>query len=225
MYSIEPGSHSNHFTINPLNGQIYAAISLDRESVSYYRLRVKVMDSANYPNQLYNITTVSITVLDLNDNAPKFPKPLNNASVAENSPSGTLVTRVTATDKDHDANARMTYTLSHNNLSVEYFKIDSISGEVFVNSALDYESKQTIEVAITAKDDGYPSMSGTARLRIDLIDVNDNAPVLSAGKDNNSPPFSLSLSWQQARFNIHWRSLLRFNIHWRFLLRIFMRFP
>lgn len=183
------------------------------------------MDSANYPNQLYNITTVSITVLDLNDNAPKFPKSLNNASVAENSPSGTLVTRVTATDKDHDANARMTYTLSHNNLSVEYFKIDSISGEVFVNSALDYESKQTIEVTITAKDDGYPSMSGTARLRIDLIDINDNAPVLSAGKYNNSPPFSLSLSWQQARFNIHWRSLLRFNIHWRFLLRIFMRFP
>lgn len=143
-------------------------------------------DSASYPHQLYNITTVSISVLDLNDNPPQFPKATDNISIAENSPSGTLVTRVTATDRDHDANARISYTLSHDN-GGDYFRIDAITGEIFVTTTpLDYETTHYVMVTLTAEDAGLPSLSGTMKLRIDLIDVNDNAPVMSKGEFPNN---------------------------------------
>ncbi|EDO39464.1 predicted protein, partial [Nematostella vectensis] len=100
------------------------AMALDRENVPYYRLTVRVTDSAAYPSQLFNTTTVHITVLDLNDNPPAFDKAVFNASIAENSESGASVTRVTASDRDRDANARLTYSLTYNASSPEYFRLD-----------------------------------------------------------------------------------------------------
>ncbi|KAK3732012.1 hypothetical protein QZH41_016882, partial [Actinostola sp. cb2023] len=180
VYSIEPTSHSNHFTINPLDGSMYTASSLDRESVAFYRLKVRVSDSAIYPHRLYNTTIVSISVLDMNDNPPEFSNIFDNASIAENSPSGTLVTRVTATDSDHDANARISYTLSHASVANDYFRIDAITGEIFVRNALDYERTHDVIVTVTAKDAGLPSLAGSMKLRIDLIDLNDNVPVIES---------------------------------------------
>ena len=57
---------------------------------------------------------------------------------SENSPSGTSVTMITADDRDCDANAELAYSISHNS-SVEYFSIDSVTGEVMVKNEFDYE--------------------------------------------------------------------------------------
>ena len=57
---------------------------------------------------------------------------------SENSPSGTSDTTVTADDRDSDANAELTYSISHNS-SVEYFSVDSVTGEVVVKNEFDYE--------------------------------------------------------------------------------------
>ncbi|KAK3734491.1 hypothetical protein QZH41_006515 [Actinostola sp. cb2023] len=154
-------------------------VNADNNQVN--RLKVRVSDSAIYPHRLYNTTIVSISVLDMNDNPPEFSNIFDNASIAENSPSGTLVTRVTATDSDHDANARISYTLSHASVANDYFRIDAITGEIFVRNALDYERKtHDVIVTVTAKDAGLPSLAGSMKLRIDLIDLNDNAPVIES---------------------------------------------
>ena len=45
---------------------------------------------------------------------------------------------ITADDRDCDANAELAYSISHNS-SVEYFSIDSVTGEVMVKNEFDYE--------------------------------------------------------------------------------------
>ena len=72
VYSIMSGENSDHFFIHPLQGILYTAVMLDRESVKDYRIKVKVSDSAAFPLDLSNVTTVYVTVLDQNDNSPRF---------------------------------------------------------------------------------------------------------------------------------------------------------
>lgn len=181
VYSIMSGENSNHFSINPVQGTIYTAVVLDRETVKEYRIKVKASDSAAFPHDLSNVTNVYITVLDENDNNPSFSLPFYNASVAENSPSGTLVTTVTAHDPDSDANAELTYSMTHNS-SVEYFSIDSTTGEVTVKNVFDYETMKIVNVTITAQDNGIVRLSGSVTLVIYIEDVNDNSPIIKKGK-------------------------------------------
>ena len=72
VYSIMSGENSDHFFIHPLQGILYTAVMLDRESVKDYRIKVKVSDSAAFPLDLSNVTTVYVTVLDQNDKSPRF---------------------------------------------------------------------------------------------------------------------------------------------------------
>ena len=72
VYSIMAGENSDHFFIHPIQGILYTNVELDRESVTEYRIKVKVSDSAAFPLDLSNITTIYITVLDQNDNKPRF---------------------------------------------------------------------------------------------------------------------------------------------------------
>ena len=180
VYLIKSGENSNHFSIHPVEGTLYTAVVLDREDVNEYRINVKASDSAAFPNDLSNITNVYITVLDQNDNNPSFSLPFYNASVPENSPSGTSVTMVTADDRDTDANAELTYSISHSS-SVEYLSIDSATGEVTVKNAFDYEATKVINVTITAQDNGIIRLSGSVSLVIYIEDVNDNNPVIERG--------------------------------------------
>lgn len=55
-------------------------------------------------------------------------------------------------------------------------------GSVILRSTLDYEDTRTYNLVISAVDSGFPSMSGTANLAINLIDVNDNIPVFSGSQ-------------------------------------------
>jgi len=180
VYSIMSGEHSNHFNIHPVQGTLYTAVVLDRESVKEYRIKVKVSDSAAFPLDLSNITSVYITVLDQNDNNPRFALPFYNASIPENVVSGTFVTTVTADDADRDANAELTYSITHSS-SVEYFVINSATGEIAVKNVFDYEEIKIVNVTITAQDNGIPKLSGSVSLFVYIEDVNDNNPVFEKG--------------------------------------------
>lgn len=121
-YTIDSNANSGHFMITPTDGVITTAIRLDREDIPLYRITVRVSDSAAFPYGLYNTTTVSITVLDLNDNSPSFAQVLYAANISENSAEGASVAVVTASDPDRDANARLAYSLATNGSAVEPFR-------------------------------------------------------------------------------------------------------
>ena len=65
---------------------------------------------------------------------------------------------------------------------MEYFDIDSATGEVSVKNVFDYEEVKIVNVTITAQDNGIPRLSGSVSLFVYIEDVNDNTPVFEEGK-------------------------------------------
>ena len=57
---------------------------------------------------------------------------------------------------------------------MEYFDINSVTGEVSVKRVFDYEEVKIVNVTITAQDNGIPRLSGSVTLFLFIEDVNDN---------------------------------------------------
>ncbi|XP_028838508.1 protocadherin beta-16-like isoform X48 [Denticeps clupeoides] len=121
---------------------------------------------------------INIKVLDANDNAPVFAKKLYRVSVPENSPKGSHVSTVSASDVDKGINGDVTYAIRHAGDSEHgLFNIDEISGDITVSAEIDYEKTKKYELNIEAKDHG--GLTDSCMVIIDIIDMNDNPPVIT----------------------------------------------
>ena len=96
-YKFSPNSDSSKFKIDG-NGAIKTKVILDRETKETYSFDVIATDGGATP--LTGRTTVTITILDVNDNPPEFTQPSYSTTVAEDSSTGAIVKTVLATDKD-----------------------------------------------------------------------------------------------------------------------------
>ena len=85
------------FAINPKTGELTVAAPLDYEATQEYLVGVAANDGA-YRAQ----TTVTIDVLDTNDNAPEFNRESYHFSVMQGQDMGYSVGTVAASDDDAD---------------------------------------------------------------------------------------------------------------------------
>jgi len=160
------------FFIEPYSGIIRTARKLDRENVPVYNLKAFAVDKGFPP--LKASVSVQVSVLDINDNAPVFDKDELFIRVEENSPVGSVVARISATDPDEGTNAQIMYQIVEGNVP-EVFQLDIFNGDLTALSDLDYESRR--EYVIVVQATSAPLVS-RATVHIQLVDVNDNQPVL-----------------------------------------------
>ncbi|RZC36743.1 Cadherin, Laminin G 1, EGF, and/or Amelogenin domain containing protein, partial [Asbolus verrucosus] len=156
------------FEIDSESGEIYTNTRLDREDIASYELIVEALDQG--VPQLTGTATVLVTVLDKNDNPPRFTR-LFSVNVTENAEIGSFVIRVTSSDQDIGENANATYSFTEN--PGEKFKIDSISGNVTVVGHLDREQQDEYLLKVAAVDGAWRAETP---LTITIQDQNDNAP-------------------------------------------------
>ncbi|XP_068443501.1 protocadherin gamma-A2-like isoform X25 [Clinocottus analis] len=146
---------------------------LDREKNEDLSLVLTAVDGGE--PQMTGTMQILITVLDANDNAPVFTQPIYKASIKENSPVGTVVVTVTATDADHGSNGRITYSISSIlDHARGLFEVNDESGEIRVKGNVDYEKAGTFQINIRASDDG--GLVDSCKVIIDVIDMNDDKP-------------------------------------------------
>uniref|UniRef100_A0A8C9R5T2 Protocadherin gamma-A11-like n=1 Tax=Scleropages formosus TaxID=113540 RepID=A0A8C9R5T2_SCLFO len=158
---------------------------VDREKQEELSLILTATDGGH--PQRSGVMKINIKVLDANDNPPVFGKKQYRASVHENSPKGTLVTKVSATDADKGANGEVRYTFRHKAETASVvFEINEMSGEIFVTGILDFEKNEKYELSIEARDHG--GLSDSCLVVIDVIDVNDNIPVITLTSFTNPIP-------------------------------------
>lgn len=174
FYFISDGNEEGKFTIDEATGQLTLVKSLDRETVSFYKLSVVAHDVAA-TGRLSASTTISIDVLDENDNAPEFVQTDTKISVNEMTPIGTELIKFRATDSDLSVNSHLTYSIAAGNRR-DTFHIDQITGSLFLHKLLDYEDMQAYALNITASDGGNPRLSTTIMFVVTVVDSNDNAP-------------------------------------------------
>ena len=121
------------FTINASTGELKLVSSLDYETSSTYTLVIHARDNDITGNVKFAIFTVYVSVLDLNDNAPKFSQGLYEVNVDEDAAVGSAVFTFLAPDPDDGLNGLVTYSLVSSNYSTDFWSLNSSTGELAIN--------------------------------------------------------------------------------------------
>lgn len=179
-------STSSHFAIevsDTEDGAKFAELvlvrELDRELEDSYTVEVTAYDGGSPAKS--GSMTVHIKVLDFNDNSPTFEHGSLTVELNEDSPVGHRVVRVHAFDPDDGINGEVTYTFAEG-MSPEatrIFHVDPHSGDVSLKALVDFEKRKSYELTIRASNLEANSVASSCKVLIDVVDVNDNAPVIS----------------------------------------------
>jgi len=153
---------SERFRLDPVTGVITMLVSLDREDIRMYVIRIRVTDDDDA--MLSSFAVVTVDVIDFNDNAPKVTFPnldANHFNISTSVPVGFVVFKVRATDADDDANARLSFTCNEVSDAgdVEYFEMDNSTGEVAVARSLESFTSIEFRLQVVVSDNGSPSLS------------------------------------------------------------------
>uniref|UniRef100_A0A3P9KYS5 Cadherin domain-containing protein n=1 Tax=Oryzias latipes TaxID=8090 RepID=A0A3P9KYS5_ORYLA len=153
--------------------------TLDREQEAVHNLTLTAVDGGKPARS--GTASVIVHVLDTNDNKPTFDKSLYNVKIMENSPIGSLVLHLNATDFDEGSNSDITYSYSlyTSEKTQETFHLNPTSGEITVMGMLNYEEFNIYDMEVIATDKGANSLSGQCTIKILVEDMNDNHPELS----------------------------------------------
>uniref|UniRef100_A0ABI8A462 Cadherin EGF LAG seven-pass G-type receptor 1 n=1 Tax=Felis catus TaxID=9685 RepID=A0ABI8A462_FELCA len=162
------------FQIHNSSGWITVCAELDREEVEHYRFGVEAVDHGSPP--MSSSASVSITVLDVNDNDPMFTQPVYELRLNEDAAVGSSVLTLRA--RDRDANSVITYQLTGGNTR-NRFALSSQSGGGLITLALplDYKQERQYVLAVAASDG---TRSHTAQVFINVTDANTHRPVFQS---------------------------------------------
>ncbi|XP_035265756.1 protocadherin gamma-A10-like isoform X38 [Anguilla anguilla] len=148
---------------------------LDREEQPRLSLKLVAVDGGDPPKS--GTVNIEVTVLDANDNAPVFNQSVYRATVLENASKGTYITTVNASDADSGLNGLLTYSFSNLKGNMAIFDLNESTGVISVGGQIDYEKIKKYEIRIEAKDQG--GLADSSKVVVEVIDVNDNAPVIN----------------------------------------------
>ncbi|XP_036403689.1 protocadherin alpha-C2-like isoform X2 [Megalops cyprinoides] len=182
-YSLSENEHFSIETQTGSDGTKYVDLvlkkALDREERAVHNLILTAVDGGVPARS--GTASIIVRVLDTNDNAPQFDRQVYSLNITENSPIGTLVLKLNATDLDEGTNAEIMYsfTLYTSEKTQEMFTLNPNTGEIKVKDVIDFEEVKILEMHIQAKDKGHHALSGQCTVMLYVTDVNDNHPEIS----------------------------------------------
>ncbi|XP_077122339.1 protocadherin gamma-C5-like isoform X20 [Ranitomeya variabilis] len=174
--------YQRYLSVNQANGGLVVKDRIDRESLcgSSPSCLLQIEVVAENPVELF---TLEIEILDINDNSPTFSSKDRIIEITElfESPGADFALEI-AKDSDVGVNGVSQYTLNTNpyfSLSVKNRKDGTLIPQLILEKVLDREEKQEHHLILSAIDGGEPARSGTCRITIVVLDVNDNPPVFN----------------------------------------------
>ncbi|XP_023251945.1 protocadherin alpha-8-like [Seriola lalandi dorsalis] len=177
-------SQNDHFSIDTYKGdsvipELVLQKVLDRETQSVIRLTLTAIDGGTPVKS--GTMVIIINVLDINDNPPVFSQTLYKASVYENVKIGTSIITLNATDLDEGSNGQVLYSFSKvgRGKQTDLFAIDAKTGTVTNKKNINFEENNAFEMRVQASDGVSSPLTSHAKLLIEILDVNDNAPEIS----------------------------------------------
>uniref|UniRef100_A0A8B9YM87 Protocadherin beta 16 n=1 Tax=Bos mutus grunniens TaxID=30521 RepID=A0A8B9YM87_BOSMU len=192
-YTISPNFHFRVITHKRSDGRKYPELvldkELDREEEPEISLTLTALDGGSPPR--YGTAQVRIEVVDINDNAPQFQQLLYKVHIPENSPVGSLVVTVSASDVDSGLYGKISYTFFQPSEDIsKTLEVNPKTGEIRLRKQVDFETVLSYEVDVKATDGG--GLSGKCTLLLQVVDVNDNPPevtvsALTSPIPENSP--------------------------------------
>ncbi|XP_066100196.1 cadherin-12 isoform X1 [Saccopteryx bilineata] len=187
VYSILQGQP--YFSIDPKTGIIRTALpNMDREVKEQYQVLIQAKDMGGQLGGLAGTTIVNITLTDVNDNPPRFPKSIFHLKVPESSHIGSAIGRIRAVDPDFGQNAEIEYNIvpgDGGNLFDIVTDEETQEGVIKLKKPLDFETKKAYTFKVEASnlhlDHRFHSagpFKDTATVKISVLDV-EEPPVFS----------------------------------------------
>ncbi|KAM5169007.1 protocadherin gamma-A2-like [Callospermophilus lateralis] len=178
------------FALDPRSGSLITADRIDREELCAQSERCLVNFNILLEDKL-TIFSVEVEITDINDNAPRFGVEELELKISEMNTPGFRIPLKSAHDADVGENTLQKYELNSN----DHFSLDVRSGtdgnkypELVLERALDREKEAVHHFILVASDGGDPVRSGTCRIRVKVLDANDNAPVFTQPEYHVSVP-------------------------------------
>ncbi|XP_056677663.1 protocadherin gamma-A2-like [Monodelphis domestica] len=183
----ERGAHivsrgkKQHFALSVRSGSLITVERIDREELCSQRVQCLLNFNILIEHNL-NIYSVEVEITDVNDNAPRFRAEELELKISETTTPGTQFILESAYDPDLGMNSVQGYELSpnhHFSLQVQSRPEGVKYPELVLERPLDWEEEPVHHFMLIAWDRGEPVRSGTARIRVTVLDANDNAPVFT----------------------------------------------
>ncbi|NWI37117.1 PCDG7 protein, partial [Picathartes gymnocephalus] len=172
---------TQYFSLHGKTGHLVTSERIDREQlcrlVEKCVLRCELIVEGQM--QVYRI---EVEITDINDNTPSFKEAEVEERMSEVTAPGSRFPLAEAHDPDSGRNSLQSYELSgdeHFSLAVQAGPGGDQRPELVLAKALDREEVAFHELVLRASDGGDPARTGTARIRVTVLDANDNAPVFS----------------------------------------------
>ncbi|XP_056456376.1 cadherin-related family member 2 isoform X2 [Gadus chalcogrammus] len=183
------GVDKDAFAVNPTTATSKSTVQLvvkDPQKLDFEKKKemvVQVIAIDEEKPTMRSTATVTIKILDLNDNSPTFPKDTYTIDVPEHSPVDTTVATITATDGDAIDKDKLTYRLLPQSI-LKYFNVTENTGEVYVTNStlIDREVNSLYSATLQARDTN--NLIGTTVLEISLTDINDKPPKINPNSYN-----------------------------------------
>uniref|UniRef100_A0A3Q3B810 Cadherin domain-containing protein n=1 Tax=Kryptolebias marmoratus TaxID=37003 RepID=A0A3Q3B810_KRYMA len=172
---------ADYIELNADRGLLLVKERIDREALCgqttpcALHLQITLED----PIEFYSVT---VEVIDINDNVPTFQKEEMRFRISESAVIGAKFVLERAMDLDVGINAVQGYSLKPTDnfiLKLHNQQDGSKNVEMVLQKPLDREAQNHISLTLTATDGGEPKLSGAMRVDISVLDANDNAPVFT----------------------------------------------
>ncbi len=175
---------ANIIDVNTVSGLVTTNTVFDYETQVYYEIPVLAFDQADDPKTATAL--VKITVVDSNDEPPKFILDKYVFNVGENQPANTEIGTVSATDSDSEPFNEIQYELSPQSEGHALFSVDPLSGRLSTTRPLDREAQSQYHVVVTTLNPAHPELTSSVNVTVNVDDVNDNSPVIVFPSEKNN---------------------------------------
>ncbi|NXF27510.1 PCDGA protein, partial [Rhodinocichla rosea] len=172
---------TQYFAVHGKTGHLVTAERIDREQLCE-RVQQCVLRCELIVEGEMKFYAIEVEMVDINDNAPSFQEAETELRMSETTAPGSRFPLPDAHDPDSGRNSLQSYELSgdeHFSLAVQAGPGGDQRPELVLAKALDREEAAFHELVLRASDGGDPARTGTARIRVTVLDANDNAPVFS----------------------------------------------
>ncbi|XP_018612079.2 cadherin-like protein 26 [Scleropages formosus] len=199
------------FSIDDETGMVYVHKPIDREKNPTFHIEFDVVDRAT--NTIVDKTLAfDVAVQDINDNPPKFDKPVIDVNVKETTKEGDLPISLSATDIDDPATQNSKYTMKILSQEPALPKIDiklvenTNLRQLTFKGCFNSDQEKKYKVLVEVKDMGSPSLSSTATVNINIVDGNNHAPVFTS-KEYKAEVMELAVNQEILRLKVEDKDL------------------
>uniref|UniRef100_A0A8C4YZU4 Cadherin domain-containing protein n=1 Tax=Gadus morhua TaxID=8049 RepID=A0A8C4YZU4_GADMO len=162
------------FDVNEKNGDVILSGSIDYEKARTFEINIRANN--NDEGVLVDSCKLIVDVIDVNDNIPDIHIMSKSNVISEDAKPNTVVTMINIEDADSGENGKVKCSINDDipfalkSTSINFFSL-------VTDSDVDREKQSSYNISVTCSDEGVPSLSSSVTIDLQILDVNDNAPV------------------------------------------------